>query len=89
MKRNLALITSILSIVSPILAIVVMCFVEQELIEAILGGLLIGCLIGTFFGIISLIMNRGQSRIVSIFSIIPMCPLVIYIILLIPYLIYG
>ena len=89
MKRNLSLITSILSIVSPICSSVVMCFVEQELIEAIFGGLLIGCLIGTFFGIISLITNRGESRIVSIFSITPMCPLVIYIIMLIPYLIYG
>lgn len=86
MRLKLAAITSVCSILSPICAIVVMRFFEQEFAEAILGGLLIGCLVGTILGIISLILNRGKSKIVKVFSIIPMCPLVVYLLLLIPQL---
>lgn len=88
MKIKLAVITSICSILSPICAMVVMCFFEQELAEAILGGLLIGCVIGTLQGIVALVLSRGKSKIVNVFSIIPMCPLVFYLLLLIPQLFY-
>ncbi len=88
MKTKLAVIISIFSILSPICAIIVMCFLEQEITEAILGGLLIGCLVGTVLGVASLILNRGKSKIVKVFSVIPMCPLAIYLLLLIPYLFY-
>lgn len=81
-------VTSIISILIPICSIAIMYIIEQEFVEAIVGGLLIGCLIGSVFGIISLIINKCKSRLVTIFSIIPMCPLAIYILLLIPYLMY-
>ena len=88
MRFKLALITSVFSILSPVFAIVIMCSIEQEFIEAVLSGLLIGCFLGTVFGIISLIFNKGKSKVIKIVSIIPMCPLAIYILLLIPQLFY-
>ena len=88
MKIKPEFVTSILSIFAPICLILTMCIIEQEFVEAIWGGLLIGCLIGSVFGIVSLTINKNKSRLVTIFSIIPMCPLAIYILLLIPYLMY-
>ena len=88
MRLKLAIITSICSILSPICAIVVMCCFEQELAEAILGGLLIGCVISTLLGIVALVLSRGKSKIVNVFSVISMCPLVVYLLLLIPQLFY-
>lgn len=88
MKIKPEFVTSILSIFAPICLIVTMCIIEQEFVEAIWGGLLIGCLIGSVFGIVSLTINKNKSILVTIFSIIPMCPLAIYILLLIPYLMY-
>ena len=54
MKIKPEFVTSILSIFAPICLIVTMCIIEQEFVEAIWGGLLIGCLIGSVFGIVSL-----------------------------------
>ena len=88
MRFKLAVFTSVFSMISPILAIIIMCFFEQEFAEAVLSGLLIGCLIGTVFGIISLFFNKGKSKLIKIISTIPMCPLVIYVLLLIPYFLY-
>ena len=88
MRFKLAVFTSVFSILSPIFAIITMSFFEQEFAEAVLGGLLIGCLIGTVFGIISLFLNKGKSKVLKIISIIPMCPLIIYVLFLIPYLFY-
>ena len=78
MKIKPEFVTSILSIFAPICLIVTICIIEQEFVEAIWGGLLI----------VSLTINKNKSRLVTIFSIIPMCPLAIYILLLIPYLMY-
>ena len=69
MKIKPEFVTSILSIFAPICLIVTICIIEQEFVEAIWGGLLIGCLIGSVFGI-----NNNYSRLVTIFYIIPMCP---------------
>ncbi len=88
MRKRLAVIISVFSTLSPICAIFVMLFIEQELVEAVLSGLVVGCLIGTVLGIIALILNRGENRLVKLLSVIPMCPLVIYILLLIPQFIY-
>ena len=88
MKIKPEFVTSIISILIPICSIAIMCIIEQEFVEAIVGGLLIGCLIGSVFGIVSLTINKNKSRLVTIFSIIPICPLVVYIFLLIPYLMY-
>ncbi len=86
MRFKLAVITSVFSVLSPICAIIIMCSFEQEVAEAIIGGLLFGCIIGTVLGVVSLILNKGKSKLVKIISIIPMIPLAIYLLLLIPWL---
>ncbi len=88
MRVKLAVLTGIFSAVSPLLAIMVMCSVEQELIEAILSGWIIGCAIGTVFGIVSLILNRGESRLAKVLAVIPICAAAACLILLIPALLY-
>jgi len=88
MRSKIAVLTGILAVVSPILTIIGMCSVEQEFIEAVLSGLIFGCAIGTVFGIVSLILNRGESKIAKVFSLIPMCPLAVYLLMLIPMLLY-
>ncbi len=87
MKYKYALILSILAFISPICAVAIMFFAEPELIEAILGGLLVGCVAGSVFGVVSLVINKWRNKFISALSVIPMCPLVIYLLLLIPYLI--
>ena len=84
MKIKYEFITSILALLSPILTVVALCFVEPELNEAVLGGLIIGCIIGSAFGVISLLINKSKSKTGKVLSIIPMCPLVLYLLMLIP-----
>lgn len=85
MKKELFI--SILSALAPICSVAVMCFIEKETAEAILGGLLAGCLIGSVLGGIALGMNKSNSKIVQILSTLPMIPLALYLLMLIPYLI--
>ncbi|MBE7027171.1 MAG: hypothetical protein E7410_06410 [Ruminococcaceae bacterium] len=84
MKFRLELIISILAMLSPVCVMVIMLFTEPELVEAIFGGLIIGSFFGSVLGIISLILNKGKSELVSIFSIIPMLPTAIYLMALLP-----
>ena len=56
--------------------------IKPEFVTSILSIFAPICLI------VSLTINKNKSRLVTIFSIIPMCPLAIYILLLIPYLMY-
>ncbi len=86
MKNKITVIFCILALLSPIISVKVMLGIEPEVVEAVAGGLLVGCAIGSIFGIISLILNKGKQKLLSVLSIIPMCPLVLYLLLLIPYL---
>lgn len=86
MKHKFALALSILALLSPIISVKVMLNIEPEVAEAIASGILVGCAIGSIFGIISLILNNGKRKPVTVLSIIPMCPLVLYLLLLIPYM---
>ncbi len=88
MKYKVALIISILALISPICSAVIMPFFEPEIAEAILGGLLVGCVIGSVLGIASLVISKCKSRLINAFSIIPMCPLALYLLLFIPRLFY-
>ena len=86
MKHKFALALGILALLSPIVSVKVMLNIEPEVAEAIASGILVGCAIGSVFGIISLILNKEKRKLVTVFSIIPMCPLVLYLLLLIPYM---
>lgn len=87
MKQRFSLVISILAVISLICSMVIMLFIEPEVTESVFGGLLIGCIIGSALGVFSLIINKGKNKMITTFSIIPMLPLVLYLLLLIPYLI--
>ncbi len=89
MKHKTALVISVLAVISPILSIAIMQFLESESLEAVLSGLLIGCIIGSALGIASLVISKGKYKLINALAIIPMCPLVLYLLLLIPYLTYS
>lgn len=86
MKSKGKYLISILAVLSPIIAVLIMLLIEPEILEAILSGLLLGGLIGSAFGVVSLVMNKGESKLVTAISIVPMCFVVLYLILLLPYL---
>ena len=75
------MITSILAIGSFVCIFIIVLFTESEMVEAIAGGLVLGGMIGSVFGVISLIINKGKSKLVTIFSVVPMIPVVLWFIL--------
>ena len=81
MKIKPEMITSILAIASVECTFIIVLFSESEMVEAIAGGLVLGGMIGSVFGVISLIINKGKSKLVTIFSVVPMIPVVLWFIL--------
>lgn len=81
MKIKPEMITSILAIASFVCIFIIVLFTESEMVEAIAGGLVLGGMIGSVFGVISLIINKGKSKLVTIFSVVPMIPVVLWFIL--------
>lgn len=81
MKIKPEMITSILAIASFVCTFIIVLFTESEMVEAIAGGLVLGGMIGSVFGVISLIINKGKSKLVTIFSVVPMIPVVLWFIL--------
>ncbi len=84
MKQRISLIISILAVISPICMMVVMLLIEPELGEAIFGGLFFGSIIGTVLGFVSLITDKGESTLITTFSIIPISMLALFLLMLIP-----
>jgi hypothetical protein len=54
---------------------------EPEVVEAVLGGLMIGGAIGSVFGIVSLALSQGGSRLIIVLSMIPMLSLLLWLLL--------
>lgn len=89
MKGNkISKIVSYLAIASPFITIIVTLFSEPEIAEAIIGGGIIGCVIGSILGIIALILNRGRDKLVRVLSILPMIPIGLFLLLSIPFLFF-
>lgn len=88
-SKKTILLLSILAVICPVIATAIMMQFEPEFVEALCGGLLLGCIAGSILGVVSLILNKRKSKIVTVLSCIPMCPLIIYLILFIPYLLYN
>lgn len=89
MKAKIPLILSILALVCPVAGILIMCLIEPEVTEAVLGGLLFGCVAGSIPGAAALILNKNKNKLVKALSVLPMCPLAAYIVLAIPYLLVN
>ncbi len=86
--KKLLLIFSIAAVICPAVAAAITAALEPELGEALLAGLLFGCAVGSVLGIVSLFLNKGRSRAVTVMSCIPLCPLAVYLVLFIPYLLF-
>lgn len=89
MKAKIPLILSILALACPVIGIPIMCLIEPEVTEAVLGGLLFGCVAGSVLGAVTLILNKNKNKLVKVLSVIPMCPLAVYLVLAIPYLLVN
>lgn len=72
----------------PIIAVIIMCRIEKEFAEALASGLLIGCVSGSIFGILALVSNKSKSTLIKVLSVIPICPLVLFAALAIPYILF-
>lgn len=88
MKAKIPLILSVLALACPVIGILVMCLIEPEVTEAVLGGLLFGCIAGSILGALALVLNKNKEKLVKVLSVIPMCPLAAYVVLAIPYFLY-
>lgn len=77
---------SIFQLIIPFITAFIMTFFEEELIEAILSGLIIGWFLSAITGITLLIKNRKRKitlvTTTSVISIIPICLyLLLYLVL--------
>ena len=79
---------AILSIVSPICIVGIMCMIETEIIEAVISGLVLGCMVGSVFSIIFWVTNKYKNKILRIISLIPLVFVGLYSLLFILYLAY-
>ena len=86
MKKLLLL--SIFAACMPVISAFIITFFEQEFIEAIVSGLLIGCIVGSIVGIITLVLNKNRNKLITVFSVIPIFPLALYLMSVIPYFLH-
>ena len=86
MKKFFSPLMAILSIVSPICIVGIMCMIETEIIEAVISGLVLGCMVGSVFSIIFWVTNKYKNKILRIISLIPLVFVGLYSLLFILYL---
>ena len=85
--KRCAVILSILAVVALFITPFIMTFFEPEREEAISSGVFIGSIVGSVLGIIAMILNTEKKKFVYI-SVIPMVPLVLFLILAVPYYLF-
>ena len=88
LRNKVSKMVSYLAAASPFITIIITLFSEPEIAEAIIGGGIIGCAIGSILGIIALMLNRRNSKLVMVLSIFPMVPIGLFLLLSIPFLFY-
>ena len=89
MKKTISRICAICAIIAPFIATQIMFRIEPEYEEAIEGGVIIGCFIGSIFGAVALLTNKHNSKWIKVISILPMIPIVAFLALAIPFWMYG
>ena len=87
-KKIFSPLMAILSIVSPICIVGIMFMIETEIIEAVISGLALGCMVGSVFSIIFWVTNKDKNKILKIISLIPLVFVGLYALLFILYLAY-
>lgn len=88
MRNKMPYTLSILAVAVLCIAPLVMLIFEQERAEAISGGLIIGSVAGSVLGIIAMILNKDKRKVVYVMSAIPMVPLVVFLLMAIPYYLF-
>ena len=77
------------AVIAPAITTLIMFMTEHEFEEALFGGVIVGCLIGSIFGGIALICNKKHNKWITAVSVLPMIPTALFAILAIPYWILG
>lgn len=80
---------SLLAASSPVAGAFLMTFFEEEVVEAILSGILCGTVVGSAIGIFVLFSNRGKDKLNAVLSAAPICLLVFFAVLAIPYWLFS
>ena len=88
MRNRLAYALSILAVLSLCIGPFIMLFFEPEREEAIAGGVIIGSVVGSVLGIIAMILNSRKRKLINILSAISMVPLILFLLLAIPFYMY-
>ena len=83
--RIIPKICGIGAIVAPVITTLIMFMTEPEFEEALFGGIIVGCLIGSLFGVFALLFNKRHSKWITAVSVLPMIPTALFAILAIPY----
>ncbi|HAV90585.1 MAG TPA: hypothetical protein DCW44_04855 [Eubacterium sp.] len=89
MKKTISRICAICAIVAPFIATQIMIRIEPEYEEAIEGGVIVGCFIGSILGVIALLTNKHDSKWIKVLSILPMIPTVAFATLVVLQNLYG
>lgn len=89
MKKAISRICGIGAVAAPVITTFIMFKTEPEFEEALEGGIILGCLIGTVLGVIALLCNKQHSTWIKVLSVMPMIPTLIFAVLAIPYWLYG
>ena len=61
--RIIPKICGIGAVVAPVITTLIMFMTEPEFEEALFGGIIVGCLIGSLFGVFVLLFNKRQINI--------------------------
>lgn len=90
MRNKAAIVFSILSVVLPMVSVGVFVKIEAEIAEAIAAGVLVGSLAGTLTGITALVLKGKKKNIlVTVFSVLPIIPTSLFLILAVLYYCFG
>lgn len=87
--KNISKLCCIGAIIAPVITTLIMLKTEPEFVEAMSGGIIVGCLIGSILGGIALFCNKQHSKWIKTLSVLPMIPTALFAVLAIPYWFYG
>ena len=88
MRKLISKICGIGAVMAPVITTVMMIMSEPEIEEAIAGGIFFGCIIGSIFGVVSLICNKERIRWLIALSLLPIAPGLFFFFFSIPFLLY-
>ena len=87
-KNLIPTILSILALASVCATPFIVLIYEKEVVEAVFGGIIMGSIIGSVFGISAIICNKERGKLVYILSAVPILILTIFLVMYIPYSLY-